>query len=229
MKTDWRVEAPQIAILVLMFAAAVITWPTAPDRIPVHWNVVGQVDRYGGKIEGLLAVPLVAAATYLLLRFLPRVDPGKANYAAFSTTYTVMRVATLLVLGAIYAVIHMWIRGREVSVNTVVPVLVGGLFVLIGALMGKLRPNWFVGIRTPWTLSSKNAWVRTHRAGGWLFIAHGLMLMLVMPFANPQRAFLVLVVGVSVIAGWSMIYSYMVWKNDPDKVPPAGTTPADSA
>ena len=84
MKPDWRIEGAQIAILVAMFALAIVTWPTAPEQIPVHWNAAGEVDRYGGKFEGLLLLPLMATGPYLLLRFLPRIDPGRANYALFA-------------------------------------------------------------------------------------------------------------------------------------------------
>jgi uncharacterized membrane protein len=162
METDWRVEAPQLAILVAMFALAVVTWPTAPDQIPVHWNIRGEVDRYGGRFEGLLLLPLIATGLYVLLRAVPRFDPGRANYASFATAFGVIRIASLAMLASVYAMVHLALRGRNVNVNVVVPLLVGALFVVIGTTMEKLRPNWFVGVRTPWTLSSKSAWARTH-------------------------------------------------------------------
>jgi len=227
MKTDWRIEGPQIAVLLAMFVLAIGSWTTAPEQIPVHWNAAGEVDRYGGKFEGLLAMPLIATGMYLLLRFVPRIDPGRANYALFANTYVLIRVGVLIVIALLYGVLHLSIRGREVNMNTVVPMLIGGLFILIGASMGKIRPNWFIGIRTPWTLSSKTAWVRTHRLGGWLFILLGLVLMVLMPLAEPRLAFPVVAVAAAAIALWSMVYSYIVWRSDPDKVPPAGTTPAE--
>lgn len=227
MKTDWRVEAPQLAILIGMFVLALVTWPGAPDQIPVHWSGAGEVDRYGGKFEGLLLMPLIATGLYVLLRVLPRIDPGRANYAAFQNTYDLIRFGIMIVLAVLYGVVHLWIRGREVDMNTVIPMVVGAFFVVIGASMGKLRPNWFIGLRTPWTLSSKTAWVRTHRLGGWLFIALGLALMIAMPLVEPRFAFPLLAAGGAAVALWSMVYSYLVWRNDPDKVPPAGTTPAE--
>lgn len=227
MKTDWRVEVAQLILLAAMFVLAALTWPSAPDQIPVHWNIEGQVDRYGGKFEGLLAVPLLATGMYLLLRFAPRIDPGRANYPAFRSTYQVVRVGALLVLAAVYGLLHLALRGREIDISTIVPMLVGALFIVIGATMGKLRPNWFIGIRTPWTLSSKTAWARTHRLGGWLFILHGVLLMTAFPLLDSRVALRVLVVGVAAIVAWSLIYSYLVWRRDPDKVPPAGSIPAE--
>ena len=212
-------------LLAGMFALAAATWPGAPDRIPVHWILHQQVDRYGGRFEGLLAIPLVALGIYVLMLIVPRIYPGRANYPAFLGAFTTLRLALVVFMSAIYAVVHLWIRGIEVRMNTVMPLLMGALFIVVGNLLGKLRPNWFVGIRTPWTLSSKDAWVRAHRAGGWVFIGAGLAFMA----AGVLRATWALsVAGILFAAGLVgvIVHSYFVWRADPDKVPPAGTTPA---
>jgi uncharacterized membrane protein len=226
MKADWRTEAPQWAILAAMFALALVSWTNAPDRIPVHWNVTGDIDRSAGSSR-LLALPLVALGLSSLLRFLPRIDPGRANYPRFATAYTIIRIVMLLVLAGAYSLVHLWIRGRPVDVGVVAPMMIGLLFVVLGSLMGKLRPNWFVGIRTPWTLSSKIAWVRTHRIGGWLFLLLGATTLVAAPLLGPRATTWQLVGGAAAIGVWSMIYSYLVWRTDPHKVAPAGTLPAD--
>jgi immunity protein, SdpI family len=227
MKTDWRAEIPQLAILAAMFILAVMAWPSAPDRLPVHWNWAGEVDRYGGRFEGLLLMPLIATGVYLLLLFAPRIDPGRANYPGFRGTYVFIRTAVLAVMAGLYVLVHLSIRGRSVDMQSAVPALISGLFIAIGATMGKLRPNWFLGLRTPWTLSSKTAWVRTHRIGGWLFILLGLSMVLATPLTDGPFAAKLLVFGAAGIAAWSMVYSYVIWRSDPDKVPPAGTTPGE--
>jgi len=224
MKLSWRTELVMWLLLAGMFALAAVTWRDAPDRIPVHWNLQQQVDRYGGRFEGLLGLPLVALGLYLLLRFVPRIDPGRANYAAFLGAFTTLRLVLVAFLAALYGIIHLWIRGIEVRLNTVMPLLMGALFIVIGNLLGKLRPNWFVGIRTPWTLSSKDAWVRAHRAGGWVFIAAGLAFLAAGVARAPWLlwgAMGTLLAGLVGVA----VYSYIVWRDDPDKVPPAGTSP----
>ena len=177
MKLSWKSEAAMWVLLAAMFVLAAITWQGAPDRIPVHWNLHQQVDRYGGRFEGLFGIPLLALGLYVLMLIVPRFDPGRANYAAFLGAFITLRLALVVFLAALYGVIHLWIRGIEVRMNTVMPLLLGALFIVVGNLLGKVRPNWFVGIRTPWTLSSKDAWVRTHRAGGWVFIAGGMAFM----------------------------------------------------
>lgn len=122
--------------------------------------------------------------------------------------------------------IHLWIRQVPVDVSTVAPLAVGVMMVLMGSVMGKIRPNWFVGIRTPWTLSSKSSWVRTHRLGGWLLVALGLALAAA-AVVSSRAAVAVLIGGPAVTTLWLVVFSYLVWPRDPDKVPPAGTWPAD--
>jgi uncharacterized membrane protein len=226
MKFSWRTEWPLWVLIAAMFFVAAITWPGAPDRIPVHWGMSGEVDRYGGKFEGLLLMPLIALAIYLLLLFIPRLDPGWANYAHFAGAYTLFRFGVIMVLALIYAVIHLWIRGYPVPVGTMVPVFIGLLFLLIGSIMGKIRPNWFVGIRTPWTLSSKLSWTKTHRLAGYVFMGIGVGLIASGLLRVPAAFVVTMAVGGAGIV-WTIVYSYLTWRHDPARIPPAGTLPAD--
>jgi len=226
MKTNWHVELPLILLVAAMFAAALVIWPVAPDQIPVHWNAQGDVDRYGGRVEGLLLLPLLTLAIYLLMRYLPRIDPGRANYARFGGAYAAIRVGVLLLMAGVYAVVIAWVLKRPVDVSRVLPLAVGALFVLIGSVLGKVRPNWFVGIRTPWTMSSKISWVRTHRLGGWLFVALGVIFAASGAFRLGSFGFVVIAAVIAVVV-ILFGYSYFIWKADPEKQPPAGTQPAD--
>ena len=226
MKTSWRLEALQIILIAVMFAAAALAWPVAPDAVPVHWNAAGEVDRYGGKVEGLLLLTLIASGIYLLMRYLPNLDPGRANYARFGGVYATIRIAVLVLMAAIQGVVLFSVLRRPVDMPLIVPVLVGSLFVLMGGLMGKIRPNWFVGIRTPWTLTSKIAWVRTHRLGGWLFVAQGLLFILSGLLGFSAFNGFVIASMIAVIVAL-FAYSYVVWRADPEKQSPAGTQPAD--
>jgi uncharacterized membrane protein len=224
MKFSWRTELPQWALIAGMFFLAAITWSWAPERIPVHWNLAGQVDRYGGKVEGLLMPPLLALGIYVGMLLLPRIDPGHKNYAVFRGAYATIRVALLTLLAGLYGVTHLVLRGYAADVGTIVPLAVGGLLVILGNLMGKIRPNWFVGVRTPWTLSSKESWVKTHRLAGWLFVVGGLALM-VTSILHATWAAAACVGLLLVFVVITYVYSYLAWRDDPDKIPPAGTLP----
>lgn len=225
-RLSWRTELPQWLMIAGMFVLAALSWPWAPDRIPVHWNLAGEVDRFGGKVEGLLAIPLATLGIYVLMIVLPRIDPGRANYPRFEGAYTIIRISLITLMAVLYALVHLWIRGRQVEIATVVPLAVGGLFLLLGGLLSRIKPNWFVGIRTPWTLSSKTAWTRTHQVGGWVFAALGVAVMAAGVFRSAWTftgMVALLLGGVAFL----VVYSYLVWRGAPDKIPPAGSLPSD--
>ena len=223
MPTKWRDEIPQLLIIVGMFAAAGLLWPFAPDRLPVHWNIAGHVDRYGGKFEGLLLMPLIALGAYLLLLLLPRIDPNRANYAKFAVPYAAVRLAAICLLAVVEACIALVGFGYPVNVGRIVPFGVGLLFCVIGNLMPKFQRNWFVGVRTPWTLSSRASWHKTHRLAGRLFIVSGIALCALAFIQTPWM--LALVVGMFVvILVWVTAYSYVIWRHDPERAG-AGDSP----
>jgi uncharacterized membrane protein len=225
MKRSWRIELVQLLPIAAMFLVAALCWSHASDRIPVHWNWRGEVDRYGGKFEGLLLLPLVSVALYLLLLVLPLFDPGKANYRTFAGAYNLIRLTITLFLSAIYAVGVLVSLGYHVDMNTAIGLALGVLFIVLGNVMGKIRPNWFVGVRTPWTLSSKLSWTKTHRLAGWLFIVMGLLAVV---WAILQNAWMLgVMITVDIACGISLVvYSYLVYRKDPARMSPADTQPA---
>ncbi len=224
MKTSWRVELPQLVIIAGLFIWSAVLWPTAPERMPVHFDVAGNVDRYGSKAEGLLLIPATALGLYLLLRFLPAIDPARANYPAFAGAYAVIRIALVVVMALIDAALLLPVMGVPLNVGVVVRLTLGGLFVVFGSVMGKVRPNWFVGIRTPWTLASKRSWVQTHRLGGWVFVVSGLVLMASSTFASPVAAVVAFaVMGAGML--WTLVYSYLAFRDDPERFLAVSTRP----
>lgn len=229
MSIDWKAAArrewPYWILLVAMFAASALAWDRAKLPIPTHWNIRGEVDGYGGRFEGLLLVPLLATGMYVLLLALPRLDPARANYASFAGPYRVMRAALAIMLAGLHALLVATALGYEVDTGRWVPVGIGLLFVVLGNVMGKVRPNYFVGIRTPWTLSSARSWEKTHRAGGRVFVVGGAALALAALIGIPS-----VLAGVGAFAAiavvWLFAYSWWEWRADPDRVPVTGTRPA---
>ncbi len=142
---SWKIELPQLLLIAVMFVFVAGPWSSAPERIPVHWDLSGQPDRYSGKFEGLLLLPLIALGLYLLLLLLRRRDPRRANYARFRGAYLVLRVAILMFLVLIYGFVLLWTRGILLDV-LLISILAGGLLVVMGVVMGRVQPNWFVGI-----------------------------------------------------------------------------------
>jgi uncharacterized membrane protein len=224
MKPTWRGELVQLLPIAAMLVVAALCWSHVPDQIPVHWNWEGKVDRYGGKFTGLVVLPLVTLGLYSLLLVLPLLDPGRANYRTFAGAFNAIRFTLTLFLSSIYTVSVLVALGYHVNMNTVVGLGLGVLFIVLGNVMGKIRPNWFVGVRTPWTLSSKLSWTKTHRLAGWLFIVMGL---LAVAWAVLQTFWMLcLMIGVDVSCGLVIAaYSYLVYRKDPARITPADTKP----
>jgi len=206
-------------LLAGMFGAAVALWPSTPNTIPVHWGVDGTPNGYGSRFEGLMLLPLTALALYIIMLFLPRIDPRRESYQSFAGAYMMFRAATMVFLAVLYGATLFSIKDRPVNITSVALILVGGLFVVLSRVLGQLRPNWFVGIRTPWTLSSERSWTQTHQAGGKFFLGAGLLFAIAGIVGTPWAfwvAFACMLAGsIALVA-----YSYVVWKNDPDHHPP---------
>jgi immunity protein, SdpI family len=162
---------------------------------------------------------------YLVLLLIPLIDPGRANYDQFAHAYAALRLALILFMAVTYAAMQAVARGYPIGMAELPNLAVGAILLVVGNLLAKVRPNWFIGIRTPWTLSSKTAWDRTHRLGAWLFVIAGILVLADAFVPLPYRAIplVALPVGAAVVAA---VYSYFVWRTATDKIPPAGTMPA---
>jgi uncharacterized membrane protein len=222
MKIEWRKELPHLAVLAALLVVAGIVWPQAPDSMPVHWNLAGDVDRYGGKFEGVLALPLLTFGLYWLLLLIPFIDPRRENYARFATPYRVMRWSLTLFMGALYGLMLAVAFGRPVDMSLSLSLLMALLFVVLGLVMDRVEPNWFVGVRTPWTLSSSLSWTRTHHAAKWVFVALGLSFVPLGLWKSPLSLGLVFVTGLGGVT-WLVVFSYLVWKSDPQRLMTGGT------
>ena len=215
--------AALFSAVVLLFLAAIsaYAWSQLPEgsEIPVHWGVDGEPDRYGGKAEGLLLMPGIAVGVSLLLYVIPKFEPRKLHMAGSRQAYIAIWMGVMALFGAIHVTAVLAALGRDVNMSLIVPSLVGVLFLVIGNFMSKMRSNWFMGIRTPWTLSSERSWNKTHRLGARFFIAMGV-LMLAMPWLPPSPWSVGLVMApIGGMVVFLFVYSYLVWRADPDKLP----------
>jgi uncharacterized membrane protein len=205
--------------LVGMLALSLWAWSQVPEGqpIPVHWGPDGRPDRFGSRFEGLFTFPIATALTAALLGVVPRFEPRGLHLVQSRKAYVALWIAIVLFLGAIHAALALTAAGWPVDIARIVPVGVGVLFLVVGNYLGKLRSNFTAGIRTPWTLSSELSWNETHRAAGRLFVGLGLLLM-ACGLAGSLRAMLVVVFGGTLPGiGFLLVYSYLVWKRDPER------------
>ncbi|PPD58187.1 SdpI family protein [Dehalogenimonas etheniformans] len=216
MKITWRSEALNLLLIAAMFIASAIVYPTAPETVPIHWGINGEPNGYGGRFEGLFLLPLMTLGIYLLLLFLPKIDPKRANYEKFGGVYRIIRILIVVFMAGLHGVIIASIKGVSIDIGMAVMVMVGLMFVVLGNYFGKIKQTWFVGIRTPWTLSSELSWRKTHQLGGKIFVVFGLFLALTGIIQQNWLFFSVFGLFMASII-YLIFYSYQVWKSDPNK------------
>ena len=201
-----------IAGLIITFILTIAIYPVVPDRVVSHWNAAGQADGYMAKFWGLFLIPLIMTGFVALFAVLPRIDPHKKNYEKFRDYYEGFILLFVLFMLAIQIQIILWSTGYQISPNLTFPVLIGFLFIYIGFLLGHAEQNWFVGIRTPWTLSSKTVWKKTHELGGKLFIIAGVISCAGI-FAEAYALWFILV-PVLAVAVYTVAYSYIEFQKE---------------
>jgi uncharacterized membrane protein len=201
-----------IAGIVVTFLITVAAYPALPDLVVSHWNAAGQADGSMDKITGLLLIPLIMAGFVALFALLPKIDPLKKNYEKFRNYYDGFVLLFVLYLLAIQAQLILWSLGYQISPNLTFPVLFGILFIYLGFLLEHAEPNWFVGIRTPWTLSSVTVWKKTHELGGKLFKIVGAISFLGV-FAGKFALWFILV-PVFAVALYTVVYSYIEFQKE---------------
>lgn len=215
-RLEWatiRQEWPALVLLLAMFAAGAATYPHLPELVPAHWNLKGEVDNYFSRFGGAFALPLLAGGIYLAMLLLPLLDPRRENYGRFSGAYRAVRLGLVLFLAALHTLIlAVALGGPADLVLKLTPLVTGALLVVIGNYLPQVRPNYFFGIRTPWTLADEEVWRRTHRFSGPAFVLGGLVLMAAAFLPSPAN----FVAGMSAIAAAilaSIVYSYLSFRS----------------
>jgi uncharacterized membrane protein len=204
-------QADLICALLIASAFGLAGWlyGALPNAVPIHWNAAGHADGFMAKPWGAFVLPLTTLGTYLLLRVLPAVSPKGFRMDSFIGVYNVIVVAVVGFLLAITIASLLAASGVPLATRRLIPLGLGVLIVILGNYMGKLKKNFFVGIRTPWTLANDEVWARTHRFGGKLFVAAGIASMIGAATAAPVAVTAAAVVAAAVIAA---AYSLVVYR-----------------
>lgn len=193
------------------FLISIKLYGKLPEQMPVHWNIAGEVDRYGSRFEGAFAIPLLNAGLLMLMIWLPVIDPRRKSYANFEGFYKLFQWVMVLFLAGMHGLIMALSLGHELSISLYVKLAIGILFIIIGNYMGKVRSNWFVGIKNPWTLESDEVWTKTHRLAGPLMFAAGVLTML-LAFVDKSFAYWLIIGSVILAALIPTIYSYLLYR-----------------
>ncbi len=209
MRSRWL--GPVVIVGMLVFLA--LAWPRLPERMAVHWNATFQVDRWGSRLSAAATFPVLALGFWVLIPLLRRIDPRREHYERFDDTFWIMVNLLVLMLTAMEVAIVGFNLGWPVDMQRVVLTMVGLLFVALGNYMPRVRSNWWLGIRTPWTLSSERVWRETHRLGGRTFVLGGLDTIVAAFLPKPVAPWVALA-GLLVGGFVPVVYSYVLWRRE---------------
>ena len=206
-----------IIVLVLIIGATIaglLLWNRLPEQMASHWNANDQVNGYTSKFWGVFMVPLMTLGMFLLFLVIPVIDPLKANIARFRGIFNLFILFVIGFMIYIYAITLLWNLGYTgFGMSRAMLPAMGLLFILVGYLLRQSKRNWFIGIRTPWTLSSDYVWDKTHQLGAILFMASGV-LAFIGGFFGGMMAFWLFFIPLMGSAIFLVVYSYVLYQRE---------------
>lgn len=208
MKINYRI------ITLLIIAASTIfgfaMYSRIPEMMASHWNIKGQVDGYMPKLFGILLLPVISLALLWFFKFASQTDPIRKTDESYKKQMDKFILVFISFLSYIYIISILYSIGIKLNIAELVPPALGILFFYIGTVLKHVQPNWFLGIRTPWTLSNDSVWYKTHKVVSKLFVILGVTLMA--GFFFPEFAFFILFAGIILVSVFSIFYSYYLHK-----------------
>lgn len=206
-----------IVVLVMIVAASIVglvLWSQLPEQMASHWNANDQVDGYTSKFAGVFLLPLITLGVFLLFLVIPTIDPLKANIAQFRDVFNLFIALMAAFMLYIHALTLRWNLGyTDFDMSKAMLPAMGILFFFIGYLLRKAKRNFFIGIRTPWTLSSDKVWDETHRLGSVLFMVSGVFAFIGSFFGGMTASWFLFVpiIGSTLI---TLVYSYILYQRE---------------
>ncbi|KXO06054.1 SdpI family protein [Bacillus tropicus] len=203
-----------VAIILILITglAWAYAWPNLPDTMAVHWGMEG-VNGYASKFNAMLLLLGIMIFTYVLLTITPKIDPKKKNYDKFSKGYMIINYSVVVLLFLVNMLVIGVGIGYDIPMNSTPLILVGLLFIVIGNYLPQCKPNYFVGIKTPWTLSNEEVWRKTHRFSGKVFVVLGIIMILSVFVPATWKSFVMVGIIIGAV-GLTMGYSYVAYKKE---------------
>ncbi|MBC7265426.1 MAG: DUF1648 domain-containing protein [Coriobacteriia bacterium] len=225
-------EMPKLPLVLIaaMFVAGTIAYPHLPARIPTHWNAAGEIDAWADRsFVTVYSEPLMALGLYVLFMVMPYFDPRRRNVLRSKQVYFLVLELVTGLLAVVFAGTLLAAFDPSFPMDRIVLVGTGVMFLVLGNHLGRVKPNWTMGVRYSWTLSDEVVWVKTNRLGGRLFAAGGVLTI--------ACAFLPAPANVIVMLGWILailpvtyVYSMVLYKKrHPEEMAPPAANEAQAA
>ncbi|MBA6154731.1 SdpI family protein [Gelidibacter maritimus] len=206
-------ELPLIGIVLLPFLYLAYIWNQLPEKVPMHWNIKGEVDRYGEKIELIIIPILLPLLVYIIFLVVPKIDPKNKLNNMGNKLQTIKFILTTFM--SILALFILYTAKNETYANpNYIVLLVGVLYIIFGNYFKTIKANYFIGIRTPWTLENETVWKKTHQLGGKLWFAGGIIVVISSLILAKGMNFTIFLTITGIIIIIPIIYSYLIFKNE---------------
>lgn len=205
-------ELPILVIVLLPFIYLAYIWNELPSKVPMHWNIKGEIDRYGDKSELIIIPFLLPLLVYLIFLVIPKIDPknklNKMGNKLQTIKFLLTTFMSLLALFIIYTA-----KNQSFANPNYIVLIIGVLFIILGNYFKTIKPNYFFGIRTPWTLENETVWKSTHKLGGKIWFIGGLLIVLSSLLLEKQTNFTLFIVITAIITIVPVVYSYLKFQN----------------
>lgn len=203
-----------LALIAIAVVTGAVLWDKLPEQMASHWNANDEVDGYIPRFWGVFLMPLVTLGMFGLFILLPNIDPLKANIAQFRGIFNLFILFITVFMLYIHGLTLAWSLGyQNFKMSAAMLPFLGVLFIFVGYLLRQAKRNFFIGIRTPWTLSSDTVWDKTHQLGSILFMVSGA-LSIIGSFFGGMVAFWMLFVPLIGSTLILVIYSYLLYRNE---------------
>jgi uncharacterized membrane protein len=202
-----------VLLSLLGLAASLWAYPRLPDQVPSHWNIAGEVDDTKQRDTIVYLLPGLGLVLGLLLLYIPYIDPLRANVERFRSTYNWFIVGMSLFFLFLHVLTILAGLGIRFNMTDMLIPAASAMVIGIGYVLERTKPNWFLGIRTPWTLSSSTVWDKTHRLGGLLFKLSGVTMLTGLLFSQ-EAAFFLLMGSILITTLVTIVYSYFAYRDE---------------
>lgn len=211
-KYSFKKESVIYLIILIPFIVIYYFWNDLPENMPMHWNFAGEVDRWGSKNGEFIFMPFINIIMYFLFLILPKIDPKRRNYSLFSGAYYTIRLLLHLLISSLLIVTVAYCLNYKVDIASFVIYGLLIMFTLMGNVLGNVRFNYTLGIRSPWTLASEEVWRKTHRMASRLWVAASLISIFAGILLGGEMIKYIFIANTALISIVPVVYSYIVFK-----------------
>ena len=212
MKINLQKELPLIAIVLAPFIYLASIWKNLPDSVPLHWDIEGDIDRYGDKSELILIPILLPLLIYVIFTIVPLIDP-KGKIQQMGNKYFMLKAAMTVFMSILAMIIIYAVQNESLYNPNYIILLIGVLFMILGNYFKTLRANYFIGIRTPWTLENQTVWKETHKLAGKIWFIGGLVIIVSSLLLDKKANFRLFIGTIIVISLIPVIYSFFKYRS----------------